>query len=152
MSGGSARRDWVERVLKVRIPSPGGVDFAPALKQWQAVQARVRADMAAFGKALLADPAIAKDTRLPFVKAAVAELPKMLPSPGKEVTSLLSGKAASADEVMAALATYRTELAGVRQLARLEAFAGARLKTPLTVRETLTSALDEIEQTLRNAA
>ena len=154
MQNDPARRAWVERVLGVRLPASGGTGAGTACARWQRAQTQLNASLAAFRSALLADAAVKDDPRFAFVRAAVAEIPNMLPAPSRRIDALLaaaeSSPAAAADAIEA-IGDYRSALATTRPLARLEAFAAADLKVPLTLRETLGAALDDIAATLRSA-
>jgi hypothetical protein len=147
---------WVQRVLGVRLPRRGAQGgFGQASGRWRDARADVAARLAEFRAALLAHDAIKADPRARFVAAAAAEIPRMLPAPPAEIEALLESRGASkegAGKALAAIATYRSALDNAAALARLEAFASRSLNIPLAVRETLTTALDEIEAALRTAA
>lgn len=156
MAADAPQRDWVTRVLGARFTQPtGNPKFAAALARWQQARTQVDADLAAFRTALLADANVKSDARLSFVAAAAAEIPNMLPAPGRQIDALLkSGGTApsAAKDALAAIGEYRKALDAAQSLARLETFASRDLKVPLALRKTLTAAMDNIESTLRAAA
>ncbi len=158
MADDAAQRAWVTRVLGYNFPAVTGseaVNLAPLLACWRRARAEVSREISAFGARLLADAAVKADPRFPFVRAAAAEIPNMLPASGPRIEALLAARTpvpGAAREVMAAIDAYRGALDGARGLARLEAFATSRLGVALGPRAILTTALDEISAALRAAA
>jgi hypothetical protein len=156
MEDDPAKRAWVTRVLGVTFPDHSGTaDFAPALASWRQARAKVDADLAAFRAALVADESIKADSRLNFVRAAAAEIPNMLPAPGRKIEALLASGApgpAAANDVLAAVGDYRAALNAATSLGKLEDFAARKLSVSLDVRATLLAAIDRIETTMKTAA
>jgi hypothetical protein len=159
MSDDPAKRDWVTRVFGITFgaagaPAAGSAGFGAARARWQKARQEVDAELATFRSALLADAGIKSDSRLGFVEAAAAEIPNMLPAPGRQIETLLAAGEANpntAQAVLAAVGQYRQALAGAAGLARLEAFASSSLKVPLALRDKLSAAMDEIETAVRAA-
>lgn len=139
-----------------------GMNSAPAravapisARRWRQAMADVRADLARFRTALLADKDIKTDPRLRFVAAAASEIPNMLPAGGNRLEAAITAcvrASGDATAVRAAMADYRDALASATRLARLEDFARSDIKAPLAVRATLTQAMDDIERSLGRAA
>ena len=157
MADDVARRAWVTRVLGYKFPdaAAGAMDFVPLLARWRRARADVGREIAAFGARLLADAAVKSDPRFPFVRAAAAEIPNLLPASGPRIEALLGARnpgPGAAREVIATIDAYRGALDGARGLTRLEDFAASRLGIPLGPRAILTAALDDIVAALRAAA
>ncbi len=158
MAQSAAQQEWVTRVLGYRFPVGTGakaMDLAPLRARWRQARAQVDRDLAAFGTALMANDAVKADPRFPFVRAAAAEIPNMLPAAGPQIDALLGAKdppPGGIREALAAVDAYRGALDTTPALARLEAFAARHLKFRLALRATLAAAIDEIATTLRAAA
>jgi hypothetical protein len=161
MTDDPVKRAWVTRVLGVQFAEGGDAGASPAggfgsvRARWQKARTQVDADLAAFRAALLADAGIKSDSRLNFIRAAAAEIPNMLPAPGRRIETLLASGEATPDTakaVLAAVGEYRQALAGAQGLAKLEAFASGSLHIPLALRDMLSTAMDEIEAAVRAAA
>ena len=161
MQADPTKRSWVTRVLGITFDEAvngaaprAAAGFGPARVRWQQARKDVDAELAAFRSALLAHAQIKSDSRLSFVQAAAAEIPNMLPAPGRQIETLLAAGEANPDTakaVLAAVGQYRQALAGAQDLARLEAFASGSLHVPLALRDKLSAAMDEIETAVRAA-
>jgi hypothetical protein len=147
----AAKRAWIERVLGYSMPTPADAGFAKARERWQRAQAQMSADLATFSAALLGDARVKQDPRIAFVRAAVAEIPRMLPASERRIDALLAGGEA-VEDVIAAVSDCRQALDVALGLVRLETFAARRLGVTLVIRAKLAAAMAEIETTLRAVA
>lgn len=129
--------------------SPGSASLQSLADRWRQARAAVAAELEDLRKSLLADEEIEADPRLRFVSAAAAEIPNLLPRTAVVDTALKSG---SPDQLLAAVQTYRKDLDAAAGFAKLEGYADEQLGTKITARSTLSSALTEIESSLRNAS
>jgi hypothetical protein len=161
---------WVARVLGLKAPSAGAAEaaavapdtgFRRMMLTWREAQGRLAAALDALAGDLLGRQEVRDDPRFEDVKAAAAELPKLVPAFGGELEDALDAgineghgprAAALAAEAIAAIDKYRQKLAGAAELAALEAFARDDLGSPVALGSDLDAELAAMRGQLAKTA
>ncbi len=124
--------------------SPG---FGALKASWTAAFDAATKALITIGEGLLALDEVQRDPRFKHVQKAIGTLPGLLPAAG-ELVQLIDAKTAQA--ALAAVAKYRSALAGVPALAGMEELGKLHVGA-IPVLAPLGAALDEIETALTRA-
>lgn len=145
------------RAREAAASNPRTLDTTKLLLRWRDAQKRVDEGLTGLGRSILGRKDVQADPRLPAVRRAVAELPNLVPKFGGRLEDLLDkamnqgSMTGIASDALAAVAEYRTELAGASVLLRLETFAGRHVGN-VALHAELDRALGELEQQIAAAA
>jgi hypothetical protein len=134
-----------------------GVAYRKLLLRWREAQGTLDASLKTFGSILLSQPDVQSDPRLEQVKRGVEALPKLVPQFGGRLEDVLDAAMNATDpaelarltaEGIAAIDTYRQQLAAAKPLLDLEEFAEQDLGAALPLHGALDQALVELKQQL----
>ena len=158
------QRDWVRRVLGIGDAAPAaGVSVLSRKLQirWREAQRQAEDSLAQLGTALLSRPDVQADPLFGQVREVVGRLTEVLPASGEALASHLDALVGAGEHsarelagVLAAISGYRQDLAGVPELAELEAFGQAELGGTFPIASALEDAVGQLEDELQrlNAA
>jgi hypothetical protein len=172
----AGRDEWVKRVLGIEIgaaprsesaargeearrSNPRSIESTKMLLRWREAQRTLSDNLTKLANSILVLPDVQNDPRFADVKAAVGELPNLVPTFGGELEDLLdaginagaSKSPALIADTLAAVSRYRSMLAEVPQLSQLETF-GAKVGVSVQLASALDTVMQDMEADLRRAA
>jgi len=157
LEGDIARATSAARAGESAPPKGRGVAYSKLLLRWREAQGTLHSNLTALGTTLLARPDIQADPRIEEIKQAVPELPELVPQFGGRLEEVLDAAMSAvepaeltrlAGEGIAAIDSYRQQLAAASQLLELEEFAATDLGATLPLHGALDEVLVELKQQL----